>query len=226
MSPQAPDFNQLFVDGREHPFRDLRDGCVATVRVVRGDHLSLPTGHLVAAEPPGNFPDGARRYAFTRTVPPGDYPVEIVMADFADPGNPQGNVAYSMVAAARVIVRAEPVHTWRLALIDGQDETDLADGQLYGYPVDGGTGSFGSPEVFDALGDSHEAREDLIADTSFDRDEPFVTYTDEATGTNLVVFASGGGDGRYATWVGATVDGATACFLTDFEVLAHALHKG
>ena len=190
----VPDFNYLVVDGREHHFSD---GGVATVRIVQGDRLRLPTGRLLAAEPPGNFPDGARRYAFTQTVPPGDYPVEIVMAG-------------TTVAAARLTVRAEAVHTWRLALRDGQNDTDLAEGEFYGYPVDGGTGSFGSPEVFDALSDSHEAREDLIADTSFDRDEPCVTYTDPATGNNLVIFTSGCGDGHYATWVGYTAAGATA----------------
>jgi hypothetical protein len=220
MSPKPPDFNHLIVDGREHDYGDFRDGCRLTVRIIHGDRLSLPSGRLLAAEPPGNFPDGARQYAFTQTVPPGDYPVEIVMAEFSDPGNPQGNTAYSTVAAARLTVRAEPVHTWRLALCDGQDDTDLAEDEFYGYPVDGGRGSFGSPEVFDTFTDNPEAHEDLIADTSFDHNEPCATYTDEATGNNLVVFSSGGGDGSYATWVGYTADGAAARFLTDFGVLS------
>jgi hypothetical protein len=40
------------------------------------------------------------------------------------------------------------------------------------YPVDGGAGSFGSPEVFEPLTDD-EAREDLIVDLSFDSDEAY-----------------------------------------------------
>jgi hypothetical protein len=219
MSAQPPDFDRLFVDGREHDLGHFRDGRTVTIRIVPGDRLRLPTGRLVAAEPPGNFPDGAGDYAFTQTVPPGDYPVEIVMADFADPGNPQGNTAFRAVAAARVVVRAEPVRTWRLALLAGQDDADLAEDEYYGYPVDGATGSFGSPEVFDALADSEEARDDLITDVSFGRDEACVTYTDETTGDNLVVFSSGNADGRYATWVGHTGDGRVACFLTDFQLL-------
>lgn len=154
-------------------------------------------------------------------MPPGEYPVEIVLADFADPANPQGNTAYHAVVAARLVVPPEPVASWRLALQDGQDDANLADDEYHGYAVDGGTGSFGSPEVFDALAASAEAREDLIADASFGRDEPFVTYTDEGTDTNLVLFNSGGGDGRYATWVGYTANGEVACFLTDFRVLTH-----
>jgi hypothetical protein len=67
--------------------------------------------------------------------------------------------------------------------------------------------------------DDEEARGDLVADQSFGRDEPFVTYEDDATGTNLVMFASGGGDGRYPSWVGYTAGGGVACFLTDFGTL-------
>jgi hypothetical protein len=219
MSPQPPDLNHLFVEGREHDFSQFRPGCVVTVRIVRGDRLRLPSGRLVAAEPPGNFPDGAERYAFTQAVPAGDYPVEIVMAEYHDPGNPQGKTAFDAVAAARLVVRADPVITWRLALCDGQDEADLAEDHIYGYPVDGGTGAFGSPEVFDALGRSDEAREDLLVDASFGSDEAFVTYTDETTGTNLVLFHSGDGDGHYATWIGYTAEGEVACFLTDFRLL-------
>ncbi|MEJ3742918.1 DUF4241 domain-containing protein [Actinomycetes bacterium KLBMP 9797] len=207
MIPRAPDFDRLLADGHVQDASYLRAGCVATARVVRADRLRLPTGRLVAAEPLMNG------CPFTQTVAPGDYPVEIIMADF------HGGTSFTEVAAARVLIRAEPAHVWRLALCASQDLADLAEGQLFGYPVDGGTGSFGSPEVFDALADDEEAQDDLIADASFGRDEPFVTYTDEATGTNLVMFASGGGDGIYPTWIGYTVDGEVACFLTDFGVL-------
>jgi Protein of unknown function (DUF4241) len=200
MSPLAPDFEDLLAAGS-------RPGCV--VRIVRADDLRLPSGRLVAAEPPGNFPDGALRYALAPAVPPGDYPVEIVLADYG---------SFTEVAAARVVVRREPVRTWRLALPDGQDDSALGPDEVLGYAVDGGSGAFGSPEVFDALADE-EAREDLIADQSFGRDEPFQIYEDEATGTNLVMFASGGGDGRYPTWVGYTDGGEVACFLTDFGTL-------
>ncbi|MFC0531815.1 DUF4241 domain-containing protein [Phytohabitans kaempferiae] len=211
--PAAPDFDRLLADGYAHDASYLRPGCVATARVVPGDRLRLPTGRLVAAEPLANG------YPFTQTVPPGDYPVEVVLAQYTDQGQPRGAVSFTEVAAARVVVRPEPAHTWRLALHDGQDAADLAEGEIFGYPVDGGTGSFGSVEVFQALVDDDEARDDLIADASFDRDEPSVTYTHEETGTNLVMFTSGGGDGVYPTWVGYTAGGEVTCFLTDFGVL-------
>ncbi|BCJ48707.1 hypothetical protein Asp14428_01820 [Actinoplanes sp. NBRC 14428] len=155
--------------------------------------LVLPSGRLIAAEPGMGFPVGeAERYAFDETVEPGDYLVEVVTRD-------------GEVVAGRVVVRPEPVVEWRPGRRNGED---------YVYPVDGGTGGFGSPEVFEALHDD-EAREDLIADLSFDGDEPAATYTDPDSGANLVAFGLGS-DGRYLTWVGYTAAGEIACYLTDF----------
>jgi hypothetical protein len=71
-----------------------------------------------------------------------------------------------------------------------------------------------SPEVFEALTDD-QARDDLIADLSFDTDEPCATYTDPASDANLVAFGIGA-DGRYLTWTGRTATGEVACFLADF----------
>lgn len=155
--------------------------------------LRLPTGRLVAAEPPGLFPAGeVSRWAFTQTVAPGEYAVEILAED-------------DVVLGAGVVVRPEPVGQWLPAQRDGED---------YIYPVDGATGAFGSVEVFEALTDD-EAREDLIADLSFDREGLYSVYHHEATDTNLVAIHLGA-DGRYRSWVGYTAEGEVACFLTDF----------
>ncbi|GID27041.1 DUF4241 domain-containing protein [Paractinoplanes brasiliensis] len=164
--------------------------------------LMLPSGRLIAAEPGTGFPVGeAARWAFAETVAPGAYPVEIVHRD-------------GLLIAARVVVRPEPVAAWRPAQRDGEP---------YVYPVDGGAGSFGSPEVFEALTDD-EAREDLIADLSFDSDEAYAVYTDPASGANLVSFQIGA-DGRYPTWIGWTAAGDIACFLTDFGELEHQARR-
>jgi hypothetical protein len=80
-------------------------------------------------------------------VPPGTYPVELIMADFHDPGNPQGNTHFSEVAAARLRVRDEPIAAWQMALQPSQDDAELDDDEYFGYPVDGGTGSLASPHA-------------------------------------------------------------------------------
>lgn len=169
--------------------------------VVSADPLILPSGRLMAAEPPGHFPAGeVARWAFAETVAPGDYPVEVLRER-------------GVVVAARVIVRPGPVHEWRPARVAGQPDWDHCF-----FPVDGGTASFGSVEVFESLTDP-EAIDDLITDFSFGSGEPYVSYVDEDTGVNLVGFHLGG-DGRFETWVGYTAAGEVACFLTDYGELA------
>jgi hypothetical protein len=226
MSPLPPDFNRLLAAGRTYEYGRFRDGCVVTVRVVNAADLRLPSGRIVAAEPWAYSREEAEKRAFVQRAEPGSYPVQLIMADYYDPENPHGNTRFSVVAAARLVIRDEPAARWLLALQDGQDDTRLAADEFYGYAVDGGTGSFASPELFDAFADE-EAADDLIADISFRGDSDDVgVYIDEKTGNNLVAFTSGGGDGRYGTWVGYTAEGEVACFVTDFGALTHGEDDG
>jgi hypothetical protein len=174
---------------------------LAEAQVVVADPLRLPSGRLVAAEPPGRFAAGeVDRSAFAATVRPGDYPVEVLRTD-------------GEVVAARVVVLPQPVREWRPAKFAGHPEWE------HGYfPVDGATASFGSVEVFESLTDP-EAADDLIADFSFGSEDPYVSYVDEETGLNLIGFRLGG-DGRFETWVGYTAAGEVACYLTDYGDLA------
>jgi Protein of unknown function (DUF4241) len=104
---------------------------------------------VVAAEPWAYSREEAEERVFVQRAEPGTYPVQLIRADYYDPGNPRGNAHFSLVAAARLVIRDEPTARWRLALRDGQDDRRLAADEFYGYPVDGGTGSFASPELFD-----------------------------------------------------------------------------
>jgi uncharacterized protein DUF4241 len=123
----------LFAEGSEHDFSHFREGCVVTVRIVAGADLHLPMGRVVAAEPWACFEDGAEAHAFVQQVEPGTYPVQLVMADYYDPGNPQGYRRFGDGAAARVVSVDKTVAVWRLALRDGEDYADLADDEYYGY---------------------------------------------------------------------------------------------
>jgi hypothetical protein len=221
VSPRPPDFDHLFAAHAEHDFSGFRAGCVVTVRIAPGAELRLPTGRLVAGEPWTSFGGEAGKYAFVQQVPPGAYPVELIMADFYDPGNPQGNTHFSVVAAARLVVRDAPVAVWRMALQPGQDDAVLAEDEFFGYPVDGGTGSFGSPEIFNALAEFDEPEELFDSVIDIIDSEGIGLYADEETGNNLVMFRSGDGDGRYGTWVGYTAGDEVACFITDFMTLTY-----
>jgi len=219
VSPRAPDFGRLFAAGARHDFRHFRTGCVVTVRIKPVATLHLPSGRLVACEPWTSFDDQAGSYAFTQRVEPGDYWVELIIADFYDPGNPQGNTRFSEVAAARLVVRREPVAAWRMALRPGENDADLPQDGFFGYPVDGGMGSFASPEFLDAISTPEQSEElsEVVMDV-IDADDVGL-FSDEATGYNIVMFRSGGGDGHYGTWVGYTAGGEVACFATDFMTL-------
>lgn len=177
------------------------DAALRDADVVEAEPLRLPSGRLVAAEPPGLFgPGQVGDWAFIETVPPGEYPVQVLYR-------------HGEVIAARMIVRPEPVHEWRPARCVAHPEWE----RCY-FPVDGGTGSFGSAEVFEALSGDPEACEDLVADLSFDVEDPYMSYLHE-DGHNLIAFRLGG-DGRFATWVGYTMAGTPVCFLTDYGNLA------
>ena len=220
---RPPDFNRLFAEGSTHDFSHLREGREATVRVVAGAELRLPTGRLVAAEPWSYFDDGAEAYAFTQCVAPGSYPVELIIAGYPDPADPRGLRRFDEVAAARLVIRDAPAVSWHLALREAETEAGLGDDEYYGYSVDGGNGSFGSPEVFASI-ERDEAADDLAYIAGdLERVDEVGIYTDKATGANLVMFRSGGGDGCYATWVGYTADGEVACYVTDFGTLTSEL---
>ncbi|MFD2415316.1 DUF4241 domain-containing protein [Amycolatopsis pigmentata] len=208
----APDFEQLFVPGTRHT---LPGGDVATVRLRQGASLWLPSGRVVAGEP---FMFGAMYDsgdAFVQRVPPGRYPLVLVLAVSDED-------AREVVAAARLVVRDEPVVSWEMAVRERQDAAGLGGDAFFGYPVDGGTGGFiDATAIAPLCRDSDDYADRVLTSLSVratDYTAP-ATLTDEEGRPLVVAFSSGGGDGHYPTWVGRTADGEVACFLTDFFVL-------
>ncbi|MFJ1745859.1 DUF4241 domain-containing protein [Streptomyces sp. NPDC088116] len=219
MPVPAPDFVQLFAPGTSHDFPDAEVSLL--VRVLPGVPLSLPSGRVVAMEPAYFGEDDPAELAFTEQVRPGTYPVVLIMVDMIGPdGEDQGN---TRVAGARLEIRDEPVATWELAVTPGDDLDDLEDDELFGYPVDSGTGCFVDARTVEALGEDEDFAEEVLS-ARFDRD-PRIPATDPITMSvgdddhALVAFSTGWGDGSYSTWIGRTAGGDVACFLTDFEVL-------
>lgn len=115
-------------------------GTHLTVRVEHLGTLTVPTGHIVACDP---FWLTEAFDPYTTVVPPGRYPVRVSIATFADGDQ---RVACAMLGfAEREVVR------WELALCPGQDPRDLPPGELFGYPVDAGTGCFADQATMEAL---------------------------------------------------------------------------
>lgn len=218
MSLQPIDFDQWFAAtaGTDS------DGVYFTVQLDTAE-LSLPTGRLAALEP-GYVPS-----AFVQAVPPGRYPVTILVVEYRGSPGPGAGVADEAVAAARVTVRAERAVSWEMALRDGQSADGLGDDEFYGYPVDGGTGCFtdeGAARQLLASGDTEWLEElGMVAMDVLDRPTSVTVVAGPGDEPVLAAFQTGWGDGSYPTWVGRNAAGDITCFVTDFFVL-HAAQPG
>ncbi|MFI5533060.1 DUF4241 domain-containing protein [Kitasatospora sp. NPDC051853] len=173
--------------------------------------LHLPSGAVTAADPGTT---GEHEDPFTVTVPPGDYPV--LIATMRWEGEDWGETP-----AAMLRITDRPTSTWELALRPDQDGRLLGAGQYYGFGVDTAMGCFLDatgratlPELF------HQQHRDpgLWGEGA----PAAVEVQDPATGTNLIAYASGTGDGCYPVWIGRDADGAVTCFVADMLVLHHA----
>jgi hypothetical protein len=160
----------------------------------------MPTGRLIAAD--GRQVSGGHR-PFTVVLPSGSHPVTVAIATYADRSDRR-------VAGCRVLVREEPVAYWEPALRPGEDASTLGDGEYFVVGVDSGTIAF-----IDAAWRG-DPREDL-PDDFWQKGYTVLEPPDPAT--NMVVFASGYGDGGYPVWIGRSSDGDLVCVVADTEVL-------
>ncbi|MCC8250029.1 DUF4241 domain-containing protein [Saccharothrix luteola] len=176
-----------------------QDGRVLTVRRIPVGAIRLPSGRVVVADP-GGLDDGATPLA--TTAPPGEYPVDVfqVVED--------GAAHTATTVACRVRITDAPVTSWHLALLDGDHELALGDGEFFGNPVDTATLS-----LVDQTGVT--AYQEAEIEAAMSGDEPFTTLS--AEGTDLVV-VKGWSDGANPVWLGRNEDGALGCYVLDFLV--------
>ena len=213
MTRKPPDFDQWFAASGGTD----ANGCHFTLRQNRG-WLLLSSGRVVAAEPCA-LPD--RDYGpFTQTVPPGRYPVVLLIAESRESSNPDAGILDERVAAACLQIRDERVTAWEMGVQDGQNPGDLGDDQFFGYSVNGGAGCFADAQSLTVplAGGEFGWQFDLVQEVS---DSPTLPTAVMGPGDEpaVVAFSAGGGDGTYLTWVGRTADGGVACFVTDFFLL-------
>jgi len=216
MPMQPADFDLLFAEGAQH---SVPGGWHLTVFEAHG-WLHLPTGRVIALEPGFPAPE-----PFAQTAPPGRYRVVLHVAEFRRGTDPDGDPTDERVAAARLVIRDEPVAAWEMALSARQSIDKLGEDQFFGYPVDGGLGCFADPASYQDLVDE-ERETGRLVDLRMDVGDRPTSVTQLGRSDEdddepiLVAYTSGGGDGRYPTWVGRTADGDVACFLTDFFLIS------
>jgi Protein of unknown function (DUF4241) len=194
----------------------ISGGDPSMLSAVPAGDLLLPTGRVVAADMAffTNEP-------FTRRLPAGRYPVSW-LSSARDP-DLMGDVAAAMIRVGP----GDPV-SWELAVVPGQDPKTLKPGEVFGYPVDSGTGVFASVEAADTVmmlmkgGDVEGYFDQIIQglDPGGGVYNQSVAVTlDRASGVNVIAFVSGFGDGYYPSWFGLDANGQPLVLLTDFGIL-------
>jgi hypothetical protein len=220
-------------------YESLTKGRITSDVFQAGD-LVLPSGRIIACDPGWLWCKDVD--PFTRTVPPGRYPVLLSVVD-------SGRTACAMVK----FCSESPVR-WEMALRPGEDLAELRRNQFFGYGVDAGMGCFVDAQVVERRSDEELqglvdraieqrfklndwlAAQDLVTQLTYpsqqivdpsgfnltldpDNLPTFNLTLDPDTGGNAIAFGSGDGDGSYASYWGFTADDELACLVTDFKVL-------
>lgn len=216
LPPYADRFEAAFQPGFSFPFQLTSSDPPKPVpfRIIDGGELMLPSGRIVACDPFVSYD----RPAFVQQVGKGRARVR-----FSFPmvhGEQGGRVAF-----ARVEFSPAKVARWEMALIPGQTLSTLKADEIFGYPVDAGTGCFADAEAFAALRQAVAGKPELTEAWISEGEEaakplgmPF--YLNQPMGpANIIMFGSGWGDGFYASYFGFDAAGAVAALLTDFAVI-------
>jgi hypothetical protein len=187
-------------------------GRPCTTTVARVAELELPTGRIIACDPLV-YADGTP--AFSRTVPPGRYPVDACVAQL-EPGHVR-------VAAIRVVFQPGAPDRWSPA------ETEGPDGLVgHGYGVDAGLGCVMDARARDllvaaqrAVGDArpHGNYYDDVLEAELGDREWVDHHPAPGRTENVVIVHSGWGDGVYGSTWGLDADGKPVWLVTDFRVL-------
>ncbi|WP_203887330.1 DUF4241 domain-containing protein [Planotetraspora kaengkrachanensis] len=196
--------NALFTPGSR--FSDTELGVAIVTEPEPAGMLRLPTGAVIAADPGTLYSSDE---PFTVMVPAGNYPVLIA-------GMRWESEAWNETTAAMVRIHDKPTASWELAVRPGQDIRLLGDGEFYGFGVDSGMGAFLDASGRDVLAAAYEQRQQ--GDDAWDHDTA-LEAADPATGTNLIAYSSGRGDGSYPVWIGRTADGEVTCLVADMLIL-------
>jgi len=191
--------------------------------------LYLPTGRIIAADP--FFIDDR---PFQEKVSPGTYPVKLLIYKVEE--------NHHRVAFAKIQFSESKATHWTLALTEGITDAQiksLQPGEFFGYGVDAGLGCFTDVEtstIFMAAMDKfaqdnpdQDYYTDLLAEEfnkssgqhPLSREEGDWNnhFPEKGKKNNVVMFASGWGDGSYPTYWGFDATGKIVELITDFNVV-------
>jgi hypothetical protein len=188
----------------------LPGGTPAVIEVHEIGQLQMPTGRLLVGDPSSLDKTST---PYTAAVAAGTYPVTLSIA------RPVNQPDVPMAVAARLLVSAQEVIAWEMALRPGEDPRVLGDGEFFGFGVDSGIACFVDAAALDAV--AHLATQDRRPFEQV-RGDHTMTMPIPSAHANLIAFASGMGDGTYPTWIGLAANGQVSSFVADLIVVDNA----
>ena len=203
-------------------------GLQELIEIHIGD-VNLPTGSIIAADP---FFTHEQR-PFLRKVEPDKYPVYIYMAEIDDD--------HHRVAYAKIKFRSEDAVKWVLAIADDiskEELNELSEDEFFGFPVDSGLACFLDEETNNRLIARMEEQQEKDPDSNYYDEvlaDEFKAYSgknklsrslgdwndhhpDKDSDDNVIMFASGWGDGYYPAYWGLNNNGDTVELVIDFLI--------
>ena len=196
------------------------------VEIHIGD-VNLPTGRIVVSDPFFS----AEQTAFARSVEPDKYPVYVYVSEI--------DKLHHRIAYAKIKFRPEEATKWILALtedITEEELNDLSEDEFYGFAVESGLACFmdeeTSEEFNEKLDNLQEANPEFNYYDSI-LSEEFREYSGKNTfsrelgdwndhklspdsDNNILMFASGWGDGYFPAYFGLNDNGDTIELVVDF----------
>ncbi|MFP9098522.1 DUF4241 domain-containing protein [Flavobacterium sp. RHBU_24] len=203
---------------------DIKDR--GLIEIHAGD-VNLPTGRIVASDPFFS----AEQAAFSRSVVPDKYPVFIYLE--------QIDKLHNRIAYAKIKFRPEPASRWVLALTEDITEEELKDldeDEFYGFPVSSGLAGFMDEETNEEFINKLDALQEKDPEYNYYDEvlaEEFRQYSGKnnfsrelgdwndhhinaGSDNNIIMFASGWGDGYYPSYWGLNQNGDAVELVIDF----------
>ncbi|WP_116788067.1 DUF4241 domain-containing protein [Flavobacterium psychrotrophum] len=196
------------------------------VEIHIGD-VNLPTGRIVASDPFFS----AEQAAFARSVEPDKYPVYIYVSEI--------DKLHHRIAYAKIKFRPEDATKWILALtedITTEELGELEEGEFYGFAVESGLACFMDEETSEEFNEKLDVLQEANPEYNYYDSvlsEEFREYSGKNTfsrelgdwndhkpnpesDNNIVMFASGWGDGYFPAYFGLNENGDTIELVVDF----------
>lgn len=136
------------------------------------------------------------------------------------------------VAYAEIVFSSEAVTDWKMAVTSGQNIKDLAEEEVFGYPVESGMGCFMDADTQNSLNELEKRLyhskgadfmgiyEEFFHEYFFDENGAIDQYaflkpSEEHPGT-IFAFETGYGEGFYASYTGYDKTGKPVKIITEF----------